>query len=105
MGTIQEGSWRRGNDGKYKPFVRGIEKLDGTVIEVISRDGNSTFIEIIGVNEKIKGGYLYEFKHTHRPKVNKELIDGIYAIDVTKVNINLTGNDVSMEELEKALGL
>lgn len=104
MGTIQKGSWRRGNDGKYKPFVLGCAQLDGTVVEVESRDGNRTYVEITGTYERIKGGYLYEFKHTHRPQSCTGVSTSIYDIDVTKAHSN-EGGLVSMEELEKALGL
>lgn len=104
MNAIQQGSWRRGNDGKYKPFVQGSVLLEGTVVEIVSRDGKSTFIEITGTYERIKGGFLYEFKHTHRRKTCREMQTGIYDIDVTKVNSNV-GGLVSVEELEKALGL
>lgn len=105
MMAIQQGSWRRGNDGKYKPFVQGNAQLDGTVVEVVSRDGKSTFIEITGTYEKIKGGYLYKFKHTHRPKSCTVMSTSIYDIDVTKTNSNIEEGSVIMEELEKALGL
>lgn len=104
MKAIQQGSWRRGNDGKYKPFVQGCAQLEGTIIEVVSREGKSTFIEITETYDKIRGGYLYEFKHTHRPKSCTGMSTGVYDIDVTKVNPNV-GRLVSMEELEKALGL
>lgn len=102
--AIQQGSWRRGNDGKYKPFVQGSVQLDGTVVEVVSRDGKSTFIEITGTYDKIRGGYLYMFKNTHSPKSCTGISTSIYGIDVTKVSTNV-GELVSLEELEKALGL
>ena len=102
--TIQKGSWRRGKDGKFKPFVQGIAQLNGTVVEVLSRDGKRTFVEITGTYEKIRDGYLYEFKHTHRPKSCTGVSTSIYDIDVTKVRSNIKERLVSMEELEKALG-
>lgn len=105
MKVIQQGSWRRGNDGKFKPFIRGCVQLDGTVVEVVSRDGKRTFIEITGTYEKINGGYLYEFKYTSRPKSCTAMSTSIYDIDVTKVHSNTEERIVSMEELEKALGL
>lgn len=46
MITIQKGSWRGEKDGKYKPFVRGCEQLEGTIVEVVSREGKSTFIKL-----------------------------------------------------------
>lgn len=104
MKVIQQGSWRRGNDGKFKPFVQGIAQLNGTVVEVLSRDGKRTFVEITGTYEKIRDGYLYEFKHTHRPKSCTGVSTSIYDIDVTKVRSNIKERLVSMEELEKALG-
>ena len=105
MKTIQKGLWRRGRDGKFKPFVQGIAQLNGTVVEVVSRDGKRTFIEITETYEKIRDGYLYEFKHTHRPKSCTVMSTSIYDIDVTKVHSNIEERLFSMEELEKALGL
>ena len=102
--TIQKGLWRRGKDGEFKPLIRGCVQLDGTVVEVVSRDGNRTYVEITGTYEKIRDGYLYEFKHTHRPKSCTGISTGVYDIDLTKVNSNV-GGLVSMEELDKALGL
>ncbi len=104
MKAIQRGSWRRGKDDKFKPFVHGCVQLDGTVVEVVSKDRNKTYVEITGTYEKINGGYLYEFKHTHRPKSCTGISTGVYDIDLTKVNSNV-GGLVSMEELDKALGL
>ena len=105
MKTIQKGLWRRGKDGKFKPFIRGCVQLNGTVVEVVSHDGNRTYVEITGTYDKISGGYLYEFNHTQRPKSCVEKSTSIYDIDVTKVNSNIEESLVSMEELEKALGL
>ena len=84
MKVIQQGSWRRGKDGKFKPFVQGIAQLNGTVVEVVSRDGKRTFIEITETYEKIRDGYLYEFMHTHRPKSYTGVSTSIYDINVTK---------------------
>lgn len=103
--TIQIGSWRRGKDGKFRPYIRGCAQLEGTIIEVVSRDGKSTFTEITGTYEKFKSGYLYEFKHTNRPTSSTGTSNSIYDIDVTKVDIKSSGNEVSAEELDKALGL
>lgn len=103
--TIQKGLWRRGKDGKFKPFVQGIAQLNGTVVEVVSRDGKRTFIEITGTYEKINGGYLYEFKHTRRPTSSTGTSNSIYGIDVTKADMKPSTNEVSAEELDKALGL
>jgi hypothetical protein len=33
MITIQKGSWRRGKDGKYKPFIQGYAQLNGTIVD------------------------------------------------------------------------
>lgn len=49
--TIQKGLWRRGKDGKFKPFIRGCAQLDGTVVEVESRDGNRTYVESQGLTK------------------------------------------------------
>lgn len=103
--TIQKGLWRRGKDGKFKPFIRGCAQVEGTIIEVVSRDGKSTFIEIIGTYEKIESGYLYEFKYTRRPTSSTVTSNSIYGIDVTKADIKPSTNEVSTEELDKALGL
>ncbi|SDY60309.1 hypothetical protein SAMN05660462_00419 [Proteiniborus ethanoligenes] len=105
MKVIQQGSWRRGNDGKFKPFIRGCVQLNGTVVEVVSRDGNRTYVEITGTYEKIEGGFLYEFKHTHRPKYSTGASNSIYGIDVSKAVIRPYTYEVSAEELDKALGL
>ncbi len=105
MKTIQKGLWRRGKDGKFKPFIRGCVQLDGTVVEVVSRDGNRTYVEITGTYERIEGGFLYEFKHTHRPKYSRGASNSIYAIEVSKAVIRPSTNEVSAEELDKALGL
>jgi len=105
MKAIQQGSWRRGKDGKFKPFVQGIAQLNGTVVEVVSRDGKRTFIEITGTYEKINGGYLYEFKHTRRPTSSTDTSNNIYGTDVTKADMKPSTNEVSAEELDKALGL
>jgi hypothetical protein len=103
--AIQRGSWRRGKDGKYKPFIQGCAQLNGTIVEVISRDGRSTYVEISGTYERITGGYLYEFRYIRRPKSCTEISNCNYDINISKTNKKPEEGLISMEDLEKALGL
>lgn len=55
MITIQNGSWRRGKGGKYKPFIQGFTQLMlPTIVEVVSCDGISIYVEISGTYKKSK---------------------------------------------------
>ena len=74
---------------------------------MVSRDGRSTYVEILGTYERIKGGYLYEFRHIRRPKSYTEILNSNYDINVSKINKkpDIEEGLISMKDLEKALGL
>ena len=108
MDGVLEGIWRKASDEQYKVFVSGSEKKTGEIVEVLARFGGITYTVITGTHSKIKGGYLYDFRYTGKPKPNVKPVFNVNLpdIDFSHVN-NVEGasNEVTLEELDDALGL
>jgi hypothetical protein len=104
MSIIQTGAWRTGADGTFKIFIRGCEQQTDTIVEVISRTGDSSYAAITGTHSKISGGYLYNFYRTGKPKPTSTSTNTI-KVDEPQPKTKTIGEEVSFEELNKALGL
>lgn len=105
MNTIQTGAWRTAN-GEYKVFIRGCAQLEGTAVEVITRDGKSSYVVITDTYSKISGGYLYNFYRTGKPKTMSALAStNSITVGEPQVRTRTIGKEVSAEELDEALGL
>ena len=102
MSTIQTGAWRT-SSGEYKVFIRGCEQLADTMVEVISRAGDSSYAVITGTHSKISGGYLYNFYRTRKPEPASTLSTSV--INVGTPQTRTISSEVSAEELDAALGL
>ena len=102
-----EGVWRRDANGEFKVFVGGKEQVTiGSVVEVIPRYGESKYTVITGTNSKIKGGYLYDYRFTSKPKANNKPVSNLPNIDLTQFQaVDKKFEEVSIEDLDEALGL
>lgn len=102
MSTIQRGEWRTAN-GVYKVFIRGCEQLSDTKVEIISRDGDSSYAVITGTHSKISGGYLYNFYRTGKPEPTPSSTTTTITVGTPQTRTICA--EVSINALDAALGL
>lgn len=104
MCKIQTGAWRT-SAGEYKVFIRGCAHLNGTTVEVITRAGDSSYAVITDIHSKISGGYLYNFNRIHKPESTPKFTTTTTTINVGTPQTNVIDAEVSINELDAALGL
>lgn len=94
-----KGLWRRDPEGIYRVYVRGTILYDNTIVEVESRSGDSKLVTLTGTHSKVSGGHLYWYKPVTEPVVQTVVTLGVAPVAPASI-----GSEVSVEELNAALG-